>query len=248
MTNLREISEAIQEWAKPQEEGRFIVVPTFALYPSNAAVQVFIDGDRNSFNVSDGGGAIETLLKSGDFREDARPGMRAFARRWGLSVDTSGWVYAPNVSKDEVTSFVPLVADCSKQTAEFLLRRHRPTVAQDFRPELDRLIKERFHSQYQLDGTWVGASNKRHRFDYLIRLGDDRVALVDAVRPDANSINSAIVAHMDVALTANEGVRQSIVYDDRQDWKSTDLALLRVAQAQSIAFTHIGPALERLAA
>jgi len=141
MTDLHAISEAIQEWARPQAEGRFIIVPTFTLYPSNAAVQVFIDGDRNSFNVSDGGGAIETLMKSGDFREDARPGMKAFARRWGLSVDSHGWIFASNVGSEEVTSIVPLVADCSKQAAEFLLRRHRPTVAQDFRPELDLLIK-----------------------------------------------------------------------------------------------------------
>ena len=174
--------------------------------------------------------------------------MRAFARRWGLNVDTRGWIYSANVSREEVTSIVPVVADCSKQSAEFLLRRHKPIVAQDFRPELDRLIKERFHSSYQQDGSWVGESNKRHRFDYVIRLGDDHVALVDAIRPDANSINSAIVAHMDVALLANDNVRQRIVYDDRLDWKSTDLALLRVAKAQSVAFTNVKSALDRLVA
>ncbi len=248
MTDLHAISEAIQEWAKPQEEGGFIVVPTFALYPSNAGVQVFIDGDRNSFSVSDGGGAIETLLKAGDFREDARPGMKAFVRRWGLSVDRAGWIYASNVAADEVTSIVPVVADCSKQAAEFLLRRQRPTVAEDFRPELDRLIKERFHSTYQPDGAWVGASNKSHRFDYVIRLGNERVGLVDAVRPDTNSINSAIVAHIDVAMAANENVQQRIVYDDRLEWKAADLVLLRVARAQAVAFSNIQSALDRLAA
>jgi hypothetical protein len=245
MTEISAISDVIRDWVTPQQEGRFVVVPTFALYPSNGAVQVFIDGDRNSFAVSDGGGAIEAVMQSGDFRADAKPALRSFASRFGLHVDRSGWIVASDVTREEVTSFVSIVADCSKQAAEYLIRRLRPTVGEDFRPALRAIIEERFHSGFQPEGFWPG-EHKSHRFDYLIRISPERVALIDAVRPDPSSINSAIVAHMDVARVANENVRQRIVFDDRLNWRSTDLALLRIG-APTVAFTSVSSVLDRLA-
>ncbi len=53
--------------------------------------------------------------------------------------------------------------------------------------------------------------------------------MVDAVLPDANSINSHAIAHLDLNQLNDEKIVQRMVYDDDDNWDAADLNLLQMA-------------------
>lgn len=61
MIGYDEIAEAVGFWNAPRRAGTYVIVPTFATYPSNSLVQAYIEGGIDRFVVSDGGGAVKTL-------------------------------------------------------------------------------------------------------------------------------------------------------------------------------------------
>ena len=140
---------------------------------------------------------------------------------------------------------ISIVANASQQAAEHLVAHVRPK-RKDFRVQLHKLIHNKFGASVvdKPKARLVGASNKSHLLDYLIDLGDDRRLAIDAVTPDPSSINAAIVAHMDIRHANIPKLEQRIVYDDVDDWKSSDIALLAVG-SRPVQFSHIEPVLER---
>ena len=44
MNALVSVEEALAGWPKPRFDGESVVVPTLCLYPSNAVVNVYVDG------------------------------------------------------------------------------------------------------------------------------------------------------------------------------------------------------------
>ncbi len=246
MNNLPLVDEAVGAWCRPYALENYVVVPTYHLYPSNSCVQIFIEGGQDNFVVSDGGGALQTALGLGRGLLDPRKHLRSAAREASAHVNGAGWIFAKNVEANALTSFVSIIAECSKSAALSCARHFRPDAKIDFKNELDSELVSIFQKRLERKIDLVGASNKHHRFDFCIKGSHNEIIVIDAVSPDARSINSIIGLHLDLKNANNQNVGQRIIYDDRIEWKSSDLSLLNVG-ATPLAFTRAMEKLERLA-
>ncbi len=235
MIDTDQITREIRAWGDPKLMEPYIIIPTFSVYPSNSAVQAFVEGGRDTFIVSDGGGAIKTLLGAGYLGNSGVKMLEDFARGADVKVNHGGWIFHSGVTLKNLASAISLVTEFSREAAEMLIRKFRPQKTFDFRRDLDRVLERRFQDDLRKRGHFVGASNKTHTFDYLIHGNDNQFVIIDAVVPDSSSVNAAVVAHMDVRATHRPDVRQFIVYDGEQGWNSSDLALLTLG-APSVSF------------
>jgi hypothetical protein len=235
MINGDAIAQIVLEWGKPTLSGDRLIVPTFATYPSNSLVQAYVEGGRDRFVVSDGGGALKVVLGMGSASRTVHKLLSSFAKGTSVKVNSSGWI------------FLGIVAEASREAAVLLLKHFNPKPAIDFRRDIEALLDIRFHDSVQKKGHLTGASNKLHSFDYLVRVNDNTLLALDAVVPDPSSINAAVVSHMDVKATRRLDVRQMIIYDDDDNWSAADLALLSIG-APSARFSSFSKALESLVA
>lgn len=240
------IREELESWARPVQVGSHLVVPTFSLYPSNGVVQVFIEGGDATFVASDGGGALETILGAGGHSVRAMRFLKEAARRFGLSVDASGWIHSSPQPVELAVSTISNVAEASRSAAEAMVRHFQPQIHGNFRRELERYLDVSFRSRLERRVKIVGASNTPQTFDYLINAPNSERIVLDAVVPEPNSINSAIVSHVDLRNAKLKAVQQFIVYDGGHRWRSSDLALLRVG-ATPIEYGQLPRSLEQMA-
>ena len=247
MIDAADLFGLVAEWGKPRVVGSRILVPTFGMYPSNAAVLVYVEGGRDNFIVSDGGGAVKTIHGAGGIEVDSQRILTDFTKGSEIAIDRSGWLYLNNVKRHGVTSAISLISEASRDAAYLLTKRFRVSPLSDFRRELDVILESRFRNVLGRRGHLTGATNKIYTFDYLIKANDNKLVAIDAVVPESSSINAAVVSHMDVQATHRKDVTQFIVYDDEHEWKSSDLALLRIG-APAVAFSRFQPILEALRA
>ena len=91
-----------------------------------------------------------------------------------------------------------------------------------------------------------GHSEKEHRFDTAVVLPDGRKLLVDAVNHHMDSINSRVVANLDVKQLEDPSIIQRIVFDPLEEWRSEDLNLLKVG-ATPVALPQLARSIERVA-
>ncbi len=108
-------------------------------------------------------------------------------------------------------------------------------------------MNRHFHDNLKLDAPIIGASNKPHKFNYVIYLSGERKLLIDPAVPEASSINARVVANLDVRMAENPLISQLIVYDDGMKWNASDLNLLQVG-APTVPFSHAEREITRLAA
>ncbi len=247
MSILETVQESLGSWPKPRLEGVCVIVPTFCLYPSSALIEVVIEGGTQTATVSDGGGAFDEIDGAGDYRFDTFRVLRGFAKKQGLRVNDAGGLYASRVPYSQLPAMIAIVSTASKEAAHHLLNRFKPRTRRDFRKELKSQLEMRFRDHLLTEMHLSGASNKRHKFDYAVPLPGGRQLILDAVLPDSNSINSAVVAHMDLRQVSRDDIEQRIIYDESDAWKSSDLTLL-TAGAKPISYSHIGATLDRMAA
>lgn len=249
MTVFGVVSDAVGTWCAPYEADPFVVVPTYHVYPSNSCVQIFIEGGRDTFVVSDGGGALKAARSLGTGNLDLQKHLRAAARNGSAQVSPQGWIYAADVNAGSLTSVISVIAECSSAAAEAASKHFRPipVMKADFRREVEAQLRVIFPKRVEKRVRVLGSSNKMHKFDFGVRLSNDRMIVMDAVTHDANSINAAIVSHLDLRNAHIPNISQRLVYDDRTEWQSADLSLLQVG-ATAVGYTHVKPVLESLAA
>lgn len=246
MSPLQAAVQALGQWPAPVLDDNRVRVATHCLYPSNSAVNVYVEGGSERFIVHDDGGAVQELGAVGGHSKNAARLIGHLLRPMGLRASEAGVIYSPQVSLDGLAGGIVLVANTSKEAAEFLLHQHKPP-KRNLNALVERILDIEFPSRWLRQGLVVGASNKGHRFDYVVRLRNDRQLLLDLVVPEASSINSSIVSHLDVRNASNPKYEQRIVYDDAASWRASDLALLRVG-ARPVPFSHLNETLDRLAA
>lgn len=92
-----------------------------------------------------------------------------------------------------------------------------------------------------------GASERQHKFDTALKLPDGRRVLIDVVKHQGNSINSAVVANLDVQRLDDPNILQRIIFDPDENWKPEEIALLEVG-APPVALPSLASAIERIAA
>lgn len=172
--------------------------------------------------------------------------MRGVVRHRGCELTERGEIMSPNVKLEELRAAIILVANASKAAAEHLVSSVRPP-RKDMRRVIEEMLDIKFKDRWRRDGKIAGASNKEHGFDYVVNMPGGRQLVLDFVVPDPSSVNSAVVAHMDVGQKKHPDLEQRIVYDDTQLWRSEDIQLLKVG-ARPVPISALGQSLERLAA
>ena len=239
MSLLLSVTEILRKASQPYEAGRFVVVPTLLSYEGGMAVQAYVEGGTDTFVVSDGGTAAMSFVGMGGPALVAAKHIKAAAKSFGLKASDAGWIYSEQIPASHLPSLIATVAECSLWVDEVLRRvLRRQAEARDFKEEVNSELRYDQPKPVSRRKHLIGASNKQHTFDFAIELSDDRTLVVDAVVPDANSINSAVVSHLDLRQASNPKIVQRIVYDDRAKWTGSDLALLAVG-APAIAFSRL---------
>jgi hypothetical protein len=231
---------------KATETSDGLRVSTHCLYPSNGVVTVLVRGGSNEFVITDDGGAIQEISGSGRLPAGADKTLQRLVKPQGLRVK-NGVIYSPRVSAAGVASAVLLVANASKEVADWALSNIKLKVKRSFRRDLAALLGRHFHDNLKHDLLILGASNKQHRFPYVIYLARSKRLLVDPAVKEASSINACVVANMDVKMSENPDIVQLIVYDDSEEWDSAQIKLLSLG-APTVPFNRAESEIIRLAA
>lgn len=251
MTTLEAVQNGLAAWPQPRVEGERVIVTSRSLYPSMSAVLVYVDGGENAAVVSDGGGALDEVERAVQFDPGHVKSIAKMVRNWGLEVNSNGWIHTKQIAYKNISSAIAIVTSASVDTARALLKRARPKRQRDYRVELDGLLNSKFRGYVHRNVKLVGESNRQHVFDYMLTLPGGKKLIMDAVTHDANSVNSAIVSHLDIrnrqaGEPEQENYVQRIIYNDKEEWDSSDLSLLATG-ATPVAFTKIASTLDRLA-
>ncbi|MFM9940907.1 MAG: hypothetical protein ACKVP7_15595 [Hyphomicrobiaceae bacterium] len=225
---------------------RGVRVSTHCLYPSNSSVMVTVVQWGDFYRVDDAGAALDEVSQSIQTEQNLKSMMRGIVKRRGCDLTDRGEIISPMVSYSDLRAAIVLVANASKTAAEYLLANARPP-RRDFKKAIEDILNLKFKDKWSRNGKIAGASTKEHGFDYVVNISGGRQLALDFVMPDANSVNSAVVAHLDVRMKNAPNLEQRIVYDDMQPWRSSDIELLK-AGARPVPFSSLRQSLEKLAA
>jgi hypothetical protein len=247
MIAIDAVSAALDTWPKASAEAERIRVPTHCFYPSNGVVSVVVENGADTYLVHDDGAALDELDAAAGVVAHPLAVMRAAIHRLGVRVSDAGVIFAPLASGNELAASIVIVANASKYAAHRLIDSMAPRPRRHFRLDLERLLEAEFGKNTLHRETAISGAHKPHKFDFVVTIGGQRQLLLDAVTPDASSINAAVVAHLDVKQANVPTVVQRIVYDDEEQWKAEDLSLLSVG-APVVAFSRAREALKRAAA
>lgn len=247
MTLYEQVKELSSEWAPCWYDGSRVRIATHCLYPSNENVSVVIEGGVNTFVVRDDGGAIREASSAGFSHR--KPGQFAhpIIRSFGLTLSSGCEIYSPPVGRDDLIGAIIVVANAAAALAHDLCGRIVFKKRRDIKEQMRELVEEKYRGRYQCGVRLVGGSSKQHKFDYVVA-GPRGVQLVlDVVLHDSSSINSAVVANLDLKNANRENLEQRIIYDDHDAWPSSDLCLLNVG-AVAVPYSSARDVLSRLAA
>jgi hypothetical protein len=220
-------------------------VTSQCLYPSNGRVRVFVRLGRETAIVSDDGEAVGEALAAGVQLKDPDKVLRHLVNPYGLKI-TNGVILTPTLPLSALAASIVLVANASQECASWLYSHQRIRKRRDIRPLLHSYLRNKFDHRLA-NGSLVGASNKRHRFQNLIQLEGGRKIIVDPVAHDPSSINARLVANLDIRSMKDPLLIQRIVYDDIEEWSAADLNLLQVG-ATVVPFSRVPDVIERVVA
>jgi hypothetical protein len=212
---LEIIAHGISEWRRMATNSEGVLVSTDCLYYDRSNVAVTVVGLKNgeSVVVHDGRGAEDRLAASGRHVASVDRILSRVARRYGLVAQNCKISSLPAPASD-IGMLVPLVANASQEGALALLKESTRGFKRDLPSEVIKLLERRYpDASIVSDDHIEGASRRSYRFDVSLTDLAERQLLVDVVSPDANSINAAVVANIDVARRTDRRFVQAIVYD-----------------------------------
>lgn len=237
MTLRDSVLAALASVSRVDDTDEGVRVTTHCVYPSNGFVQVVVSGGPTAYRVSDAGGAMRDIESAGvEVQQDPAKSLDKRVRLLGLSFH-EGVIYAPIVTPEALGVAIALVANASKDSADWFYDTARIHRRRNFKLMVRQLLKKTFEPDQVAATAIQGASSKTHHFDSVITLGDGKMLTVDAVVLDGNSINSAIATNVDVRERRDPNIIQRIVYDDDDPWTSADLSLLSLA-GHLVAYSH----------
>jgi len=187
--------------------------------------------------VTDDGGAFREAENAGAILGNISRRYEKLVGKQGLLIER-GIVSSPKIQLEMVPAAILLVANVSKEIADNIFNTWRQTKSRDFKEAVKTLIKNRFSSFTAKETKFVGTSNKPHAFDNVIQLPQGKKLIIDAVLRDANSINSRVVANLDVRSANYTDVDQRIIYDDEEAWSANDLSILQVSGVPVVPFSR----------
>lgn len=229
MIDISFVENEVLNWSKPIRSGSHIIVPTNLIYPSSSPAMIHIEGGQSHFMLSDGGGAVAHLHQMGAYHADGISLLEKHVSNTVWRIDGAGWITTREpVERDEFLSSVFELAATSLAASKFLLKKVREKHFSPLKAWLEKDLSAVFGAGLQKKGKLLGTSNKHHTFDFLGRKSNYTLA-IDAVHPEPGDINKTTISHMDIKKTGDTSIKQMIIYDDKEEWKSSDLTLLGFA-------------------
>lgn len=220
-------------------------VTTQCMYPSNGLVQVTVRGGAQTIMASDEGGALGEALSAGiPKRRDSA--LMHLVKDQGLLIE-HGIIFTPRMPLEAAPLAVLLVANASQEVARWLYDNTKLKRPRNFKALLAEFLNRRFRDQVSHDATIVGQSTKTHKFANIVSFGDGRRLIVDPVSNEPGSVNARVVANLDVKAIGDPLLYQRIVYDEEEQWKTSDLNLLQVG-GTVVRFSQSAEVIERIAA
>ena len=221
-----EIERSLQNICSVKRVADGVRVTTHCMYPSNGLVRVVVRGGNENVVVSDEGEALGEASAAGIEIRDPQRQLNAFIRQRGLFLKNG--VISTRPTKFEAAPIAILhVANTAKDAANWLYEHGGVKRSLDFRKLLSEFLASSYKEQVS-ESLILGASHKPHKFANVISFANGRKFIVDAVANDPSSINSRVVANLDVRSTKDHSIEQRIVFDDTEKWTSSDLNLLQV--------------------
>jgi hypothetical protein len=213
------------------------------MYPSNGLVQVSVRGGVETIVASDEGGAVGEALSAGiQFRNY---NLAQLIKDQGLSI-SEGVIFTPRIPMEAVSVAIIHVANASQEIARRLYEHVKIRRTRNFKAILAEFLNRTFDNRVSHNAIIVGNSNKPHKFANIVSLPNDRRLIVDPAIHESTSINSRVVAHLDVKAVRNPLLEQRIVYDDEEDWTPADLNLLQIG-ATVVPFSRSSEVIRRIA-
>lgn len=246
MIDAHALKELIEPLVNIESSENSITVSTHCLYPSNSTVSVVVRTQMDGYVVSDNGGAIEEAVSSGLRISDLDRRLKHVVKNQGLLVK-DGVIHSPRVPVHALPAVILLVANASKDTANWILENIKFETPRNFKKDVADLLSRYFNDNMKNNDVIVGDSNKPYHFGHVIYLSGKRKLIIDPVMNDASSISSRVLANLDVAKLNDNSIIQRLVYDDYARWKSSDLKILEMG-ATPIPFSRAEREIERLAA
>lgn len=219
-------------------------VTTHCMYPSNGLIRVTVRAGTNSVVVSDEGETVGEATAAGIIIKDSDKLLRAQIKNRGLLIQ-DGVIYSPRIEIDAAHIAIMHVANVAKDTAHWLYEHGGVKRKQDFRTLLSEFLNSSFRENVS-EGLIRGVSNKSHKFSNVISFANGRKFIVDAVSNDPNSINSRVVANLDIKSSNNPNILQRIIYNDEEPWSASNLSLLQIG-ATPVPFSRAREVISRIA-
>lgn len=244
MTLVLEISNCLAQMHTPFEIPNGVRINTHCLYPSNAMVQIVVMGRKSSFFVTDDGGAFKEAESAGADMKNQDSKYKDMLERQGLFM-RNGVIFSPEVQIKDVPAALLLVANASKEIADLIFQHRKIARPRNFKAMVREMLKKEFKENRVSGDKIAGTSNKAHVFDNVVHFNDGSRLIVDSVLKDVNSINSRVVANLDIRAAKYKNITQRILYDDSEAWQSADLSLLDVSGVPIVAFSKSIPLLHQ---
>lgn len=219
-------------------------ITTSCMYPSNSLVRVYLRGGKEMAILSDEGEAVGEGTAAGISMSNTDKLLRSFVKDRGLSMK-GGIIYTSHVEIDAAHIAVLHIANAARDVANWVYEHGGVKRRYDFRILLAKYLENSFGDNISSDQIH-GASNKLHKFQNVISFANGKKFIVDAVANDASSINSRVVANLDVKSAQNPNIIQRIVFDDSVKWSPSDLSLLQIG-ATAIPFSRAEEVITRVA-
>ncbi len=217
------------------DEGE-VRLTTQCLYPTNNLVQVAVRGGFREFVVSDMGGALQEASSAGLIVHTTNSALNSRVKDQGLKI-RQGEIISPKLPLEGVAAGIILVANASKEIADWCFNKFKFLEKRDFRQRLAEIMNKNFSQELYHNYEIRGNSNKQHKFEYAM-LSKTGGILLDSVSHDTASINSRVVANLDVRQKEDNNYQQFIVYDEEENWIAPELMLLKMA-ASIVPFSQI---------
>jgi len=218
---------------------------TNCLYPSNGLVRVYLRGGKEFAMASDNGEAVGEGTAAGIVMSDPDKFLRHFVSERGLHIK-NGIISSQRVEMAAAHVAILHIANVAKDVANYVYEHGGIKRKHDFRLLLSQYLESSFRDNVSEDRIH-GASNKAHKFSNVISFPNGKKFIVDAVANDPASINSRVVANLDVKSAMNPKIVQRIVFDDSVRWSPADLSLLQIG-ATAVPYSRAREVISRVAA
>jgi len=237
MTLLETVGQSLVDVFKCHAIENGVLVNTQCLYPSNALVKVIVYGAGTEFFVTDAGGWRKELEDAGAYEKLRDKHVQSAASKQGLHLDHSGSIRSPLIGVSDIPAAIAVVANISKEITHSIYSSWK-FPRKKFKEMVRDIVKQQFIESDVSEKKISGASNKVHTFENVISLHSGIQIIIDPVVRDAASINSRIVANMDVHSKAYDHIKQAIIYDDEERWSTDELNLLGLPSVPVLAFSR----------